>query len=228
MLEFALAAPVFFLLLFGVVEFGLLLFDNATTRYAASEAARVEAQVGNQATTCNKFTGCVELYGTAKKDMPCDADCQAIIAVHKTALGGFTLEHVNYIEIQQIQTSGSGSFGSFTPVRCQRYNFDGSLYPPPTPLPAPAPAGGCSNYAGSGRGVTTGQMDYIQVNINFTYNWLTAMLRATAPSPVLDSKFVVRLEPQLFAAPAAAAPPPPQPTPSPLPTPTGGCVGDNC
>jgi hypothetical protein len=222
MLEFALSAPLFFLLLCGVIEFGVLMFDTATTRFAASEAAKVEAQVGNQATLCGSFTGCTDIYGNsaAQAATACDADCQAIIAVHKTALGGLKLEQVNYIEIQQIQASG-GNFSPYSPVRCQRYNFDGSLY-------TKSPLGGCSNYPATGRGVVTGLMDYVQVNINFTYNWMTALLRSAAPIPTLDTKFVVRLEPQQFAAPPAPVTPTPGPTPVSTPPPGGTGCGDNC
>lgn len=40
MVEFAFVAPVFFLLLFGVIEFSVILFDKATITNASREGAR--------------------------------------------------------------------------------------------------------------------------------------------------------------------------------------------
>ncbi|MHB8509841.1 MAG: TadE family protein [Candidatus Dormibacteria bacterium] len=191
MVEFALVAPIFFFMLFGIMEFGIMMFDVATTRFAAEEAARTEAQVGTGGVSCPSLPGCLAIYPakTPPADTTCDADCQAIVAVHRTALGGVSLEQVNYVDVQQMQ---AGASGSFTPVagKCQRYNFNGSAYS--------GALGSCSNYPASGRNVQAGQMDYVQVNINFTYNWLTGLFRSIAPSPTLDSKFLVRLEPQKF------------------------------
>ena len=217
MVEFALVAPIFFFLLFGVLEFGLMMFDVTTTRFAAGEAARVEAQVGIQSTDCTTLPGCGEIYGPgylllytaqgcdavcrAKSPTPpplCDADCQGIVAAHRTALGSTHLERINYVDVQKVTfSSGTNSFAPVVGV-CQRYNWDGSAYLSGAPAPDPGP---CSNYPGSGRGVAAGSMDYIQVNINFTYKWLTGMFAAILKSPTLDSKFIVRLEPQQFTPP---------------------------
>ncbi|MGI8609730.1 MAG: TadE/TadG family type IV pilus assembly protein [Candidatus Dormibacteria bacterium] len=188
MVEFALVLPLFFFILFGIIEFSVLLFDVTTTRFAAGEGARVEAQAGDVSVKCATLTGCGALNNT-NFTPNCDADCQALVAIRATALGGDKLEAVNYVDIQHMQVSGN-SFKVFDAVSCQRYNLDGSLYS--------GSAGGCSGYPASGRNVTTGQMDYIQVNINFTYKWLTGMFSSIAASPTLDSKFIVRLEPQKF------------------------------
>jgi Flp pilus assembly protein TadG len=40
LVEFAFVAPVFFLLLFGIIEFGVILFDKATITNASREGAR--------------------------------------------------------------------------------------------------------------------------------------------------------------------------------------------
>lgn len=40
MVEFAFVAPLFFLLLFGIIEFSVILFDKATITNASREAAR--------------------------------------------------------------------------------------------------------------------------------------------------------------------------------------------
>jgi hypothetical protein len=189
MVEFALVVPLFFFLMVGIIEYGVLMLDVATTRYAAGEAARVEAQVGPGSLICGTLSGCTAIYGAAMGSTPCDADCQAIVAIHRTALGSTSLEQVNYIDVQQMQDAGNGSF---TPVtgNCQRYNFDGSAYA--------GPAGACANYPSGARNVVAGQADYVQVNINFTYRWMTGFFRSIASAPTLDSRFLVRLEPQKF------------------------------
>ena len=182
MLEFALIAPIFFLLLFGIMEFGVLMFDTATSRFAASEAAKVEAQVGDQNLQCSKVAGCPAIYGNAVGTM-CDADCQAIIAIHATALGSTSLEQVNYIEVQKMQASGQ----PFSPVAVNRFNLNGTAI------------SGYSSYTSGNRNVIAGSTDYLQVNINFTYRWLTGIFNKLLAQPVLDSKFLVRLEPQKFS-----------------------------
>jgi len=186
MLEFALIAPIFFFLVFGIVEFGVLMFDVASTRYAAGEAAKVEAQAGDQQTICSKVPGCVGVFGAGTQ---CYADCQAISAIHNTAVGSTSLEQVNYIEVQKMQDTGGGNFQPVSPQVMNRYNLDGSSI-----SVSPAVA-----YPEKSRGVIVGNADYIQVNIHFTYRWLTGMFNSILARPVLDAKFLVRLEPQKFS-----------------------------
>ena len=213
MVEFALVAPLFFFMVFGIIEFGIMMFDVTTTRFAAGEAARVEAQVGQGSKPCTAVEGCPTIYNGANARTTCEADCQAIVAAHATALGGIKLEQINYVDVQQITAcTGTGtpisscaSSGTFVPTSstsCERYNWDGSRYTgsagscPADANPVTCPV--ASGYPAACRNVRAGQMDYLQVNINFTYNWITGMFQAIARPPTLESKFIVRLEPQRF------------------------------
>ena len=184
MIEFALVAPVFFFLLFGVIEFGVLMFDVGTTRFASGEAAKVEAQVGNGQATCNQVAGCVAVFANPAK--LCYADCQALSAIHNTAVGSTSLEQVNYVEIQKMQDTGGGNFQPVSPAQVNRYTLTGSTI------------AGYTSYTETTRDVIAGQTDYLQVNINFKYRWLTGFFNSLLAQPVLDSKYLVKLEPQSF------------------------------
>jgi Flp pilus assembly protein TadG len=101
--EFALVAPVLFLILFGVLESGLLLFSVGSARFAAGECARQESESGNAA----------------------NADTASIAVVNATALGQTKLASVQHIDIQrQIQQAN----GTLTPdgAHINSYKIDGT------------------------------------------------------------------------------------------------------
>jgi Flp pilus assembly protein TadG len=101
--EFALVAPVLFLLLFGILESGLLLFSVGSARFAAGECARQESESGNAA----------------------NADTVSIGVVNATALGQTKLATVQHIDIQrQIQQAN----GTLAPdgAHINSYQIDGT------------------------------------------------------------------------------------------------------
>jgi Flp pilus assembly protein TadG len=213
MVEFTLVAPVMFLVLFGFIEFGLMMFDLGTTRFAAAEAARSEAIVGSfQSQVCD--APCQVMFPGKPT---CDADCRAIVAIHATALGSTTLQHVWEIDVQQYQDVG----GSIVPVMCNgsrgpqicqnQYNLDGTsvgtLSVPPASTWVPSQPQTYStdvscpstNYSWptSCRNVTYGHQDYLNVFIRYEYQWKTGLYSAF-PFPQLNAGYLVRLEPQKF------------------------------
>ena len=103
MTEFALVAPVLLLLLFGVLESGLLLFSVGTARFAAGEGARQEAESGNAAA----------------------ADALSLGVVRGTALGTTNLAQVQRIDIYKLQQQGNGTL-TVVPNTTDSYNLDGS------------------------------------------------------------------------------------------------------
>ena len=67
MVEFALILPVLLLVLFGIMEFGRLLFIYVTTTSASREAARYGTAVGGNADDLPRFRDCAGMRAAAKK-----------------------------------------------------------------------------------------------------------------------------------------------------------------
>jgi Flp pilus assembly protein TadG len=179
MVEFALITPTFFLLVFGIVEFGILMFDVASSRFAAGEAARAEAYAGNTSQPCVNVDGCTTLHPAA---FACDADCQAVMAVRRTPVGTTSLETVLYIEIHQFTCNSSGTCSATAKFNRKDLNDNFII----------------NAYPSSGRSVVFNQPEYLTVTIHYRYDWKTAILAHTAQTPVLDASYLVRLEPQRF------------------------------
>jgi hypothetical protein len=192
--EFALAIPTIFILLFGIFEFGLLFFDLGTTNYAANEAARVAAQAGNGTTSCAALPGCAALFPPPIPPAvppPCDGDCQALVAINQTQLGGTSLEQITSIHFRLLNTDGSTCPAGGCKENIWTFPNDG-VNPPKL---QPCPSAGCYDY--SSRNTTYGKMDYLQVEIDFTYNWKTGLFEKF-DHPKLSATYTVRIEPQKF------------------------------
>jgi Flp pilus assembly protein TadG len=112
MTEFAIAVPILFLLVMGVLDGGLLMFSVGNARYAAGEGSRLAAQLGNTA----------------------NADQQVLQAVQQT-VGQTSLYDVNEIDIYRLNQDGNGNL---TPdlSRYNRYRSDGTPKVSPEPWPA--------------------------------------------------------------------------------------------
>ena len=67
MVEFALVLPVLLLVLFGIIEFGRLLFIYVTTTSASREAARYGTAVGGNANDLPRYRDCDGMRAAAKK-----------------------------------------------------------------------------------------------------------------------------------------------------------------
>jgi TadE-like protein len=103
MTEFALVAPVLLLVLFGILESGLLLFSVGSARFAAGEAARQEAESGNAAA----------------------ADSLALGVVRGTALGTTRIAGIQHIDFYKLQEQANGTL-TVVPGTTDSYNLDGS------------------------------------------------------------------------------------------------------
>jgi hypothetical protein len=174
-----------FFLLFGIIEFGLMTFDVASSRFADSEAARAIASGGDSYIDCQKVTGCDKLHSGPSQ---CDADCQALVAINNTALGNTGLQKVNFVEITKLNPDGTptSTMNKYTTWSASGNDFSGSVHP-------------TFSYTVNTRGVVAGSTDYVSVRINFTYVWLTKMFADIAPSPTLDAIYFIHLEPRRFS-----------------------------
>jgi Flp pilus assembly protein TadG len=103
MTEFALVSPVLLLILFGVLESGLLLFSVGSARFAAGEAARQEAESGNAA----------------------NADALTIAIVRGTALGTTNLAQVRHVDIYKLNEQANGTL-TVAPGTVDSYNLNGT------------------------------------------------------------------------------------------------------
>ena len=101
--EFALVAPVLFLLLLGILEAGLLLFSVGTARFAAGEGARQESESGNAAI----------------------ADTLSIQVIRNTALGQTRLATVQHIDIQRQVEQANGTLAP-DGAHLNSYQLDGT------------------------------------------------------------------------------------------------------
>jgi TadE-like protein len=103
MTEFALVSPVLLLVLFGILESGLLLFSVGSARFAAGEAARQEAESGNAAA----------------------ADSLTISVIRGTAIGTTRIAQVQRIDIYKLNEQSNGTL-TVAPGTTDSYNLDGS------------------------------------------------------------------------------------------------------
>jgi Flp pilus assembly protein TadG len=114
MVEFALVFPVAIVLFFMIVEGAFLLFSDATSHFAAGEAARQAAELGNNSA----------------------ADSKAIQVVRDSAVGRTSLETVNEIDIYKLNQDGSGNL-TVDSTHVNKYRLDGTVigsvnWPPTT------------------------------------------------------------------------------------------------
>jgi hypothetical protein len=198
MIEFTLALPFLFFVLFGVFEFGLMMFSLGTSRWSAVEGARVVSEQGTLTQTCSQVPGCVGLAGGPGAANACNADCQAVSFINTGPLGSTSIATIDEIDVTRLKvtTSGSPATSTLTPATkladgtdcsgtcVNRYKLDFS------PLGTP-------HYSPSKRDVQLGQTDYVQVLIKFHYQWKTGIFNQF-PTPTLQAGVDIRLEPQGF------------------------------
>ena len=103
MVEFALVFPVAILLFFMVIEGAFLLFSDATSHFAAGEAARQGAEGGNATST----------------------DSRMVKVIRDSAVGRTTLETVNEIDIYHLNEDAAGNL-TVDAAHVNKYRLDGT------------------------------------------------------------------------------------------------------
>ena len=126
MTEFALVVPVLMLLIFGVLDGGLLMFSVGTARYAAGEGSRLAASLGNAAS----------------------ADAQIVGAVRNT-VSSTSLFQVDEVDIYKLNQDGNGNLTP-DPTFYNKYKLDGTpmLSPEPWPSATRNVGNGTSDFVG--------------------------------------------------------------------------------
>lgn len=180
LVEFALVAPLFLLILFGVVEYALINASVGAFNFAAKEAARYEAIRGN-GTPPSPFTQ-IDQYIVNQVILPqvagvVMAQTKAVVVYRSTETGG---------------CFGSGSSTGSLPT-CQ---FQDVLQP----------SGGSWVFTqqgwlvggNPGRQDQLSNADYLGIFISYQYTYLTAFFAIASPTINLSATSVQRIEPQQF------------------------------
>jgi hypothetical protein len=111
--EFALAAPVFVILLFGIVEFSWFVFVSTNASHAAHEGARRGMVLGR---TANSFTTSGNSPGTYPAPLSvCDPSVTTIMGTVSCRLTPVDLTRTSG-EIRLLNTNGTVATGPFTDI----------------------------------------------------------------------------------------------------------------
>ena len=123
--EFALVAPLLLVVLFGIIDGGLLLFTVGSARFAAADGARVAAQLGNAT----------------------NADTSAVQTIRTGPLGQTALASVTHVDIYRLTQGGGGAL-SVDATAYNSYRIDGSTISQTWPPSSRDTQNGASDFLG--------------------------------------------------------------------------------
>jgi hypothetical protein len=169
--EFALVAPLFVLLLFGVVEYSLINASVGTFNFAAKDAARYGAIIGKGAAP-----------GPTAID---DYIVKNIIIPHVT---GVVVAQMTQVEIfDSSESGGCQGGGNFPCPNEDIWQQTGGAWTSTS-----------NTWPSSSRNDALANADYLGVRISYTYTYLTALFATTSPTINLIATSVQRIEPQEY------------------------------
>lgn len=205
LVEFALVAPLFFLLFFGIIEFSLVNASIGAFNFAAKDGARFGAIKGKAATVQTGPTTSIP------------TDQYIVNNVILPHVAGVVVAQATEIEIYNANEDGSCVLVGGV---CQEdiWQLSGGTWTSTNGWPY------------SQREDSLANADYLGVRIHYTYTYLTAFFAVSSPSVNLMAESIQRIEPQEYgdrpAPPTSAwvsAPPAWLPFAS-LPTPLFGAL----
>lgn len=169
-----MVVPLFFLMLFGFIEFALIGASMSTYNFAAKESARLGSFIGPSSPT---------------------ADCKMVQLVQQRAAG------VVVSKLVQVEIFKSDSQGDYSPpsqgvvedVWLPSDIASCNVTPPATQPTCPAVT---CNWPPSARHDTLLDADYLGVKISFDYTYLTSYISGGASTLHLSAFSVQRIEPQ--------------------------------
>lgn len=182
LVEFALVAPLFLLILFGVIEYALINASIGAFNFAAKEGARYEAIIGNGQPPLGFAS--IDQYIVNQVILPqvagvVMAQAQAVVVYRATesgdcdGSGSITNQPLpNCVNEDVLQPNGSGTW----------------VYTQSTWLTSSA----------VGRNDQLSNADYLGVFISYKYTYLTAFFAITSPTITLSAISVQRIEPQQY------------------------------
>lgn len=186
--EFAIVSGLLFMILFGIIEFGLAFRDRLTVSSSTQSAARVVASLGDND----------------------DVDFQMLLSLEQSlsTLPNAGVNTVRYVDVFQADNTGNPIGDCASGDRCNRYIYK------PDPLttcdwaPCPDPSKGYSSWkwAPDTRDVALPDLDVVGVRVTFAHQWVTGGLiplpkvqcRTIGASDCWADTALMRLEPQVF------------------------------
>ena len=154
MVEMAIVMPIFILLLFGMLEFGLAFKDKLAMTHAVSQATRDATVLGNEDA----------------------ADIEILRAFEDGLVGATSVDSVVHVDIFKADSDGS-------PLVWDRYVPDGSTCgwnPCPDPsVASPVLYGSPADYPPCSRDTAfdpTDGLDTVGVQVEYTHAWVTGVL----------------------------------------------------
>ena len=179
LVEFAMIAPLLFVLIFGIVEMGLAFRDRLTVSSAVSAAARIGSVVGTEP----------------------EADFATLQAV-TAGLNG-QIDPGNILEVYIYRSDEKGSFSSSS---ANRYVYDSSNPTCPwSPCPLPGAGfegyGSPENWVPADRSTTLPSPDILGVRVVFQHDWVTTILPFMSTPAKWTDDARVRLEPDVYGGP---------------------------
>ena len=157
LVEFALVFPIFFVLLMGLIEFGLVFNAILSINFASRDGSLIAAEAGNSS----------------------GADCVILNKVEQGIGAPSSTARVQKVEIYKADKNGN-QIGSSVNV----YNRTGSktcTLPDATTMTVPYTLSGSAGYADTSRCNVqggcggSGGVDTIGVKVTYLYNWFTPM-----------------------------------------------------
>jgi len=112
-----------------------------------------------------------------------DADQRIVTQVRQSAIGTTSLARVTSVEIYKLNEQPDGTLVKDA-VKINRYLLDGT-------------AVGSIAWPSSTRNVTNGNMDFLGITVNFSYDWKSGVLVAAGPF-LSNQTYYIRLEPQTY------------------------------
>jgi Flp pilus assembly protein TadG len=178
LIEFALVLPVFLLLIFGVLEFGVLFNAAVTVNFVSRVAALLAAEGGRTEGT----------------------DCMVLRAIERDTISPANSSRISTVEIYWSDANGdqiASSVNVYTRTGSLTCTYaSGSITVPYTLSTAGYPeTQRCDVLAGCGGLHTT--VDDVGVRITYTHQWMTRFGQTIARSITFQRSTAVRMEPTL-------------------------------
>ena len=179
--EFAMIAPIFFALIFGLLEFALIGMSVATYNFAAKDGARVGSLLGRTRA---------------------DVDFQIVQDISSRS-SGFVVAKMLRVEVFRSDQTGVLPTTGTTPECVYTPPFNFAL----DPITDPSWSCGAQNCSGTitagtwpacARNDTLLNADYLGVKITYQYTYLTSFASGGLSALTLSATSVQRVEPQDF------------------------------
>ena len=176
MVEMAIVVPIFIVLVFGMLEFGLAFKNKLTMAHAANQATRKATLLGNDAR----------------------ADIEILEAFRDGLVGAASPDWIVTVDI--FRANADGSKGDY-----DRYTVDADGVPcdwDPCPDPAiedPVIYGSPDDYPPCGRDTSLGAggLDTIGIEVTYTHTWVTGVLGFSQET--WHETALARMEPDVFS-----------------------------